>query len=463
MPEILQSPDEIDPYLVPLAGRIVEAMGRLHVPGVAVGVYDAGKEYVAAFGVTSVENPLPVTPDTLFQIGSTTKTVTGTAAMRLVERGTLDLDAPVRTYLPELRLHDDYVTARVTLRHLFTHTGGWEGDFFEDTGWGDDALAKIVSNLADLPQLTPLGALYAYNNAGYYIAGRVLEVVTGKPYERVAREQVLDPLGMSNTFFFPGDVMTRRFVVGHEQREGLPTVARPWPVARSGNPVGGISSSAHDQLTYARFHLGDGRAANGERILSAETLRTMQQPHGPGGNDIAALGITWMLRDVAGTRVIRHGGATLGQLSAFQFVPSRDFAITVLTNADRGDTLNSEIVSYAFEHYLGLVRPEEPHLPMTEGELGTYAGRYTTAHWDVVLTVKDDYLVEQDVPKGGFPDKDSPPGPTDPPSRLAFIAPDRVIGLDAQMKGARAEFLRDETGAIIWYRNGGRLARRQGG
>ncbi len=463
MPEILQTPDEIDAYLLPLAGRIVEAMGRLHVPGVAVGIYAEGKEYAAGFGVTSVENPLPVTPETLFQIGSTTKTVTGTAAMRLVEAGKLDLDVPVRTYLPELRLRDEAVAQRVTLRHLFTHTGGWEGDFFADTGSGDDALAKVVARIADLPQLTALGELYAYNNAGYYIAGRVLEVVSGKPYEAVARELVLDPLGMANSFFFPGDVMTRRFVVGHEEREGTPTVARPWPVARSANPVGGLSSSVRDQLTYARFHLGDGLAASGERLLTAETLRTMQQPQGPGGNDIAALGITWMLRDLAGTRIVRHGGATLGQLSAFQFVPSRDFAITVLTNADHGDTLNNEIVAWAFEHYLGLTRPEDVHQLMTEGELAAYAGTYTSAHWDAVLTVRDGYLVEQDVPKGGFPDTDSPPGPTDPPSRLAFIGADRVLGLDAQMKGARSEFLRDDSGAIVWYRNGGRLLRRKEG
>jgi CubicO group peptidase (beta-lactamase class C family) len=375
----------------------------------------------------------------------------------------LDLDAPVRAYLPELGLADEDVATRVTLRHLFTHTGGWEGDYFEDTGWGDDALARIVAHLAHLPQLTPLGALYAYNNAGFYIAGRVIEVVTGKPYETVARELVLDPLGMTNSFFLPGDVMTRRFAVGHQERNGQPQVARPWPVARSGNPVGGLTSTVRDQLTYARFHLGDGTAANGKRLLTPESLRAMQQPHGPGGNDIAAVGIPWLLRDLAGTRIVRHGGATLGQLSAFQFVPSRGFAITILTNADRGDTLNTEILAWAFAHYLGLRRPDEPHLPMSDEQLAAFAGTYTSAHWDAVLAVQDGYLVEQDVPKGGFPDKDSPPPPSDPPSRLAFIAPDRVLGLDAQMKGSRSEFLRDDAGRIVWYRNGGRLLRRKEG
>src|SRR5436853_4346191 len=116
------------------------AMEETKTPGVAVGLLHDGKEHVAGFGVTSLENPLAVTPDTLFQIGSITKTFTGTAAMQLVEDGKLDLDRPVREYVPDLRLADEDVAAAVTMRHLLTHTGGWEGDFIDDLGAGDDAL-----------------------------------------------------------------------------------------------------------------------------------------------------------------------------------------------------------------------------------------------------------------------------------------------------------------------------------
>jgi len=126
-------------------GEYIEAeMARLHVPGVAVGVLHEGREFCGGYGVTSVENPLPVDPDTLFQIGSTTKTYTGTAAMRLVEQGKLDLDAPVRTYVPELKLRDEEVAANVTVLHLLNHTAGWEGDMMDSTGDGDGARAKYV-------------------------------------------------------------------------------------------------------------------------------------------------------------------------------------------------------------------------------------------------------------------------------------------------------------------------------
>ena len=107
-----------DSHLRPLSEKILEAMERLYVPGVAVGVLHEGVEHVAGFGVTNVYHPLPVDADTLFQIGSTTKTVTGTAVMLLVEMGKLDLDAPVRTYLPDLRLSSADVAAAVTMRHL---------------------------------------------------------------------------------------------------------------------------------------------------------------------------------------------------------------------------------------------------------------------------------------------------------------------------------------------------------
>ncbi len=105
---------------------------RRRVPGVAVGVLHDGVEHTAAFGVTNMDNPLPVDEDTLFQVGSITKTFTATAAMRLVDEGRLELDRPLRAYLPDLQLADPGVAATVTARHLMTHTAGWVGDYGSD-------------------------------------------------------------------------------------------------------------------------------------------------------------------------------------------------------------------------------------------------------------------------------------------------------------------------------------------
>ena len=445
-----------------LGACIAAEMARLHVPGVAVGVLHEGREFCGGYGVTSVENPLPVDPDTLFQIGSTTKTYTGTAAMRLVEQGKLDLDAPVRTYLPDLRLSDEGVAAGVTLRHLLQHTAGWAGDYFADTGAGDDALAQMLGRLAELEQLTPLGETWSYNNAGFYLAGRVIEAVTGQTYEAAVKELIFDPLGMTMSYFFPHEVLTHRFAVGHTVEEDVPKVVRRWALHRAVNPAGGITSTVKDQLVYARFHLGDGAAPDGARLLSPESMALMQSPLVPAGSLFGATGITWLVRDVGGVRTVRHGGTTNGQLSAFVLVPARGFALTVLTNANRGGELHGNVVKWALERYLGLADPApEPLTPSAE-ELAAYAGRYTTLTSELTLTVGDDGLVLQATPKAGVLDKDAPPPPAPPPTRLALLADERVVALDPPYKESRGEFLRGLDGRIAWFRFGGRVAKREG-
>ena len=140
--------------------QIVDAhAARTGTPGVAVGVYLDGEEFYAYHGVTSVENPLPVDANTLFQFGSTGKTFTSTAIMRLVEAGKIDLHAPVRRYVPELVLSDEATAEAVTVLHLLNHTAGWSGDYLGSAqDVGDDALANYVTQMATLPQEDPLGA-----------------------------------------------------------------------------------------------------------------------------------------------------------------------------------------------------------------------------------------------------------------------------------------------------------------
>src|SRR5579883_1932332 len=133
-----------------LQRRVAQEAEKLSVPGVAVGVYHQGEEQYFFHGVTSIENPLPVDADTLLPINSTGKTFTGTAMMCLVDRGAVDLNAPVRTYVPELELKDEDIARKVTVLHLLNHTAGWDGDLFEDTGEGEDALEKFVAKMVEL-------------------------------------------------------------------------------------------------------------------------------------------------------------------------------------------------------------------------------------------------------------------------------------------------------------------------
>ena len=136
---------EVRPLPEPLVRYAQAEITRLHVPGAAAGVLFEGIAYVAGVGTTNIEHPQRVTAETLFQIGSTSKTFTATALMQLVEDGLVDLDATVRTYLPWFALQSEDDAARVTVRDLVTHHAGYVGDYFKDTGRGDDAIGTIVT------------------------------------------------------------------------------------------------------------------------------------------------------------------------------------------------------------------------------------------------------------------------------------------------------------------------------
>ena len=433
-------------------------MERLRVPGVAIGILLDGDEHTAGFGITNVEYPSAVLSDTLFQIGSTTKTFTATAVMRLVEDGKIELDAPVRTYLPDLQLKDEDVARGVTMRHLLTHTAGWTGDYFADTGRGDDALARIVDSMVELEQVTPLGEVWSYNNAAFYLAGRVLESVLDTPYETALRNLVLDPLGLSSSYFFPEEVMVRSFSVGHNLIDDALAVATPWPIPRSANPAGGVTATAADQLRYAQFHMGDGTTAGGDRLLSADSMAQMQTPIVSAGEGLQ-MGLSWFLRDVEGVRIVQHGGSTNGQQALFEFAPERQFALTILTNADAGIQLNDEIERWVLKEYLGISEPQPVHQSRSEAELIEYVGTYETALTSLTVRAKDGNLELEYALIGEFP-ADTPPQ-LPPPTAAGFYADDSFIALAGPLESVKGEFLRDDHRQVAWLRFGGRLHKRR--
>lgn len=448
-------------------------MAELQVPGVAIGVIVGQQEHAAGFGVTNVDHPLPVDADTLFQIGSTGKTFTATALMRLVEQGKLDLDAPVRDYLPGFRVADEDVSREVLLRHLVTHTAGWFGDDLTDTGDGDDALEKYVEGMADLPQIAPLGEYFSYNNAAVALAGRVIEVVRDQPYEAAIAELVFQPLGLEQSFLFPKAVMTRAFAVGHEpppdDPQGAPRVAEPWALPRSMHPAGGVISSVSDQLRYARFHLGDG-TVDGTPVLTPESMRRMQTPLGPGGSlgglVLDGVGVNWLLTTIegeappsggggpGGERVVMHGGSTNGQQSLLLLVPSRDFAITVLTNAEAGALLAEEATMWALEQFLGLHLPALTPIEAAPEQLAEYTGDYDFGEGLTITISLDGGELSLVTTQNG----EAFPGGSGP---LPLVAADRGL-FDFDGAPFLTDFVRDDAGEVGWIRFSGRLAPRTG-
>ena len=435
------------------------AMKANGVPGAVVGVLHQGEIKTAGLGVTSVDHPLPVTPDTLFQIGSITKTYTATAIMRLVEEGKLSLDEPVRTYVPDFAVVDQDTSARVTLRHLLTHTAGWSGDLFTDMSFGDDALARYVAAMAELEQESPLGAYVSYNNAAVSLAGHVVAAVTGKTYEAAMQELVLEPMGLKRSFFNPIDVMIHRFVVGHSAGSNGPEVASPWPIPRGDNPCGGLVCDIGDLLRYGRFHMGDGTAEDGTRLLAAETMALMQTPQATMWKD-EAIGLSWFLDATDGVVRVSHGGSSIGQQAELTLVPQHGLAIGVMTNADEGLAVNQDVTKCALREYAGLKVCEPEAIEASPEELAAFAGLYTRYMVDLELGMLAGRLVGQIRYTAGFPTKDSPPPPCPPPVSLGLCEPDRLLFLDGRLKGLPVDVVRDADGAVAWLRVGYRMQKR---
>jgi CubicO group peptidase (beta-lactamase class C family) len=432
------------------------------VPGVAVGFLQDDTEHFVVHGVTSVDHPLPVTPETIFHIGSVTKTMTATAVVRLVERGELDLDAPVRTYLPDFRVADADVSAAVTTRHLLTHTAGWGAGFFTDSGEGDDALAGYVERMSDVEQIAPLGARSSYCNAGVCVVGRVVEAVTGQTYEQAVADLLLTPLGMTRSTFFANEAMTHRFASGHRnESDGSVSVARPWRAPRGANPGGGLSSTVADLLRWARFHLGDGRAPGGERLLSEAALGGMQSPL----KELVAsalgdaIGTSWFLREVDGVQLVGHGGSTSGHYSEFLMVPERGFALAVVSNSEPNSlNLNQAVVRRLLADRLGLdERPPEP-LPYDEARSGELVGTYEdNMMWVHVRSVDEQLAISFEMKPEALAEMGQEV-PDYPPCPMGLLPRgDEYILTGGPFGGMRGYFSRDEHGDISGVDLSGRL------
>jgi len=443
-----------------LSQFVEENLAKSNVPGLAIGVLHQGEMHTAGFGVTNVDHPLPVTDETLFQIGSVTKTFVGTAIMRLVEMGKLDLDATVQTYLPEFKVADEAASTQATLRHLLTHTCGWVGDFFHGTGDGDDALARYVADMAPLEQLAPIGTTLSYNNAAFPVLGRIIEKVTGTTFEKALHELVLEPLGLENSYLVPTDAMPHRFVAGHLEGDNGPQVAHPWPIERSNRPMGGIICHVKDLLCYARLHLGDGTTGDGTRFLSADSLAKMHSPQTTYWEN-EHWGLSWSVKQVSGKWQISHSGSTHGFVCMLTLFPEHDFAVAVLTNALYGGIASQAITSQALKQYLGIETPEPKPIEATEEELAAYAGLYSRPYEDVELGMLGGKLILIMTCKQGFPNEDSPPQPSPPPMTMALCEKDRLLVLDGEFKGVKAEIVRRPDGSIGWLRAGGRILPRQ--
>ncbi|MEV0678706.1 serine hydrolase domain-containing protein [Actinosynnema sp. NPDC050436] len=367
-----------------LAALLADVAEEVGVAGAQFAVATApdAEPVAVAYGTANPDTRSPMTATTLVQVGSTTKVYTAALAMALVDDGLADLDAPVRTHLPDLRLGDRVAERTITLRHLMSMSSGLDNGPYADTGVGDDCVRRYVDLLDGLPQHFPPGTGFGYSNASTVVTGAVVEVLTGRTWDDALRARLLDPVGLDRTATRYEELPYHRVAVGVGLVGGVPQVRRVgWCATRGMGPAGSsAAASAADVVRFGQVFLRGGRAADGTRVLSDRAVATMQQAQ----VDVPAklFADRWCVgpyqRDWGGVAVYGHSGTTPNGSSLLLWVPVRGVALACLTNtADLGYPLADAMATAVLSRWCGVHRDRTGPRPVDHPvDADLYVGRY---------------------------------------------------------------------------------------
>lgn len=330
--------DEIDR----LAQRAMEAFQS---PGIAIGVVkDGDLIYATGHGVREIGRPDPVDADTIFQIASLTKAFTAASLGILVDEGKLGWDDPVIDYLPDFRMYDPWVTREFTIRDLLTHRSGLGLGAGDLLFWpvARSTTQDVIEAMRHLKPETSFRSAYAYDNLLYAIAGEVVGVVSGVPWEDFVEKRIMEPLGMTACRSKPdrvGDNPNR--ATPHMVVDG--TLETTFFSGRGATAAAGaINCNVSGLAKWAAMHLAGGALPSGDRLLSEDThaelwkpvtlipVRSRDREHGRTHFSAYALG--WRLSDFHGHLLVAHGGALQGMTSFFGILPEKDVAVIALGN-----------------------------------------------------------------------------------------------------------------------------------
>lgn len=436
-------------------GVYADVMAKWQLNGLVVGVLRNGRIDLRAFGVSSRETGAPVNGDTAFGIGSISKVFAATVAMQLVDAGKLDLDTPVLHYLPDLPLPDSDARQRLTMRHLLTHRGGFEGDSLGGEA-RERTLAEYVSRFHTLPQFLPPGERWSYCNTGFGLAGRVIEVVPGRPYEELLRTTLLEPLGLTRTKVGQPPELPDT-ATGYDFGEiETPEVCPAYTFGRSSNPIGGLISTAPDLLRFAQFHMG--LLGGSEQALLADSARKQMQQTQAEVSGTESWGLGWGKRLVRpGVWAITHSGWANGFRAQLTLLPEISAAYVMLTNSPRGHAGLEELNPLLVSELLGPPPAEAAYSTPDRDTLAAYLGRYTNSQLDVTVSQPGASLpLTIDVATQWHGNDIAPRR-----SPLRPAAPDEFDITEGEFAGGRIVFFRDLAGAVSSVRVLHRICQRE--
>jgi len=389
-------------------------------------------------------------------VASITKTITAFTVLALVEEGRLALDDPIAHHLPEVAMVGG-IPDDLTVEHCLSHQVGIEGDHLFFHGSHD------LGALREAERLFAPGTNFSYSNAGFSLAGAVVERLTGTPFERVVRERVLKPLGMRASCFTADRAIFERVALPHWVLPGTdPVLLRRagwqpgWELASIDHAAGGLVTNVLELLAWARCVL-DGGAG----IVSPAHVDRLLEPvvDGDGGASIALDWDTW---ELDGVRLHAHGGLTAGYCSILVVIPARQAAFCCMVNATNGGDVHRKVRCRVLGELLEIDDRDPELLAEQPSDLAGYLGTYRHSNGPITVALAPDgaagplLVTLEPHPPGTVAWQPPPP----PPATVAFSAPDGVVIVDGPAVGAANTFGRGANGEVAWLRWNGRVAPR---
>jgi CubicO group peptidase (beta-lactamase class C family) len=310
-------------------------MQKKHIPGIAVAIVQGDQvAYLGSYGEAARDTP--VTPQTSFMIGSTTKSFTALAVMQLVEAGKIELDAPVQTYIPWFRVADEAASAQITVKHLLTQTSGFSNSAglqeLTASDLSEQAIENSVRAMADVALVRPPGSAYEYSNINFTTLGLVVQMVSGQSYERYIQEHIFDPLEMKNSFTSQEEAQLNGMSTGYNTFFGIP-FAKDVPFNRGNLPAGLLICSVEDLAHYLIAQLNDGRYAE-TGVISPQGMAAMHAPLVNLGRPDDFYGMGWVISPINNVPTVWHGGENVNYSTFMLMAPEQKLGIAVLSNAN---------------------------------------------------------------------------------------------------------------------------------
>ena len=325
------------------------------IAGMAVAVTDREKVvYSNAFGVDNAERPnIPADPEAIYRIASITKVVSGVMFMRLAEEGLLDIDLPLKNYVPWLDFTSKEALEKMTLRHVMSHTSGLPVEYTPEGPREESALEQTLKDgLPDLEFASmPGDGVFLYSNWGIRLASYIAQLVTGKAYSELARQYVLDPLGMDMTTFDLRTAATYPMSLPHvDDGKGGHKVEHHIKENAARLAAGGLYSNVFDICKLARFILNGGKNDRGERVLSEQSLREMCKAHGSFDKSRGDVyGLTMLMRKYRDGYLCGHHGSAPPYTLVFFTDEESGYGAVIFMNTWKPE-LRYEIADMIFDH-----------------------------------------------------------------------------------------------------------------